>query len=132
MFGLFEDYNYLESKIKLLQEEFFDEQRKRINLENKVFSLKKQLKNIEEEKYKELEKSYEQDANGTLKVIYDKYKYKKAHEVPCYIKEFIAIKCFIDLNKEERTLGEILELNYRDMWCIGCEKDKKERGNNNE
>lgn len=129
---LFKNDEFTEFRIRSLEEKLYKEIIDRAELRNTLINLEKKIKAMEKEQYDELQEKFYNDSIGTMKEIYDKYKYKKLNEVPSHIRALIIENTFCKLNNEEnRTIGQILEdeIMYNigigiKLSCYGCEKDK--------
>lgn len=132
MFGLFNRYDDVKFDIESLRCRLDEEYRENLRLTGRVKELEAQIKALNRERYKELQEMYVSDEIGTLNKVYNKYKYTRFCDAPVYVQDFVATKFlvnlfFVNLNSEKRTIGEILELSYPTINCVGCSKPEESK-----
>lgn len=133
MFGLFNNYDYLNDKIEALDCKLTEEQLERHRLHVSIKDLQNDVKDIFAVLCCELNEKYLKDPASTLKDIYDKYKYTKFDDAPIHIRSFLrAQKLITILRPENRTIGKILDGNivYVNgepvaINCVNCSKLKE-------
>lgn len=133
MSGLFNEYGCLNDRIEILDCKLTEEQIERHRLQALIRDLQNDVKDIVKVLSYELDEKYLKDPAGTLKDIYDKYKYTKFDDAPLHIRGFLrAQKLTTILRPENRTIGKILDGNFVDVNgrpvvinCVNCSKLKE-------